>query len=207
VPEPPFTAAIRWEAVGPLLLASAALMGSPGPVTISLVAASSVYGLRRSLPYLLGTIVGTVTVLVAVATGITVALLAVPVVGSVLIAISAGYILWLAYRVATAPPLSAQITSPDAPGFGGGALLGIANPKGWVAIAAVFASAHLAETATKDAVAKIAVLSLMIVVICMTWFVAGRSLAAVLRDPRRSRVVNVTLAVVLIGATAIAVLH
>jgi len=41
------------------MLASAALMGSPGPVTISLVAASSVYGLRRSLSYLLGTIVGT----------------------------------------------------------------------------------------------------------------------------------------------------
>ncbi|HTJ60118.1 MAG TPA: LysE family translocator [Candidatus Saccharimonadales bacterium] len=189
------------------MLASAALMGSPGPVTISLVATSSVYGLRRSLRYLLGTIVGTMTVLVAVATGITVALLTVPVIGSVLIAISAGYILWLAYHVATAPPLTEQITSSGAPGFGGGALLGIANPKGWVAIAAVFASAHLAETATTDAIAKIAVLSLMIVVICVMWVVAGRSLAVLLRDPRRSRVVNVTLAVVLIGATAIAILH
>lgn len=200
-------AAIRWEAVGPLLLVSAAIMGSPGPVTISLVAASSVYGLRRSLPYLLGTIVGTMTVLVAVAAGITVALLTVPAIGTVLIAISAAYILRLAYQVATAPPLSDQITGSDAPGFGGGALLGLANPKGWLAIAAVFGSAHLADTEATDAAAKTAVLGLMIVVICVTWLVAGRSLAAVLRDPRRSRVMNVTLAVVLVGATAIAVLH
>jgi len=38
----------------------------------------SAYGLRRSLAYLLGIIVGTTLVLVAVATGLTATLLAVP---------------------------------------------------------------------------------------------------------------------------------
>src|ERR1700756_3068491 len=88
------------------MLISLAIMGSPGPATISLVAAGSVRGVRRSLPYLVGIIIGTALVLVAVATGITAALLAVPAIGSVLIWVSAGYILWLAYHIATAPPLS-----------------------------------------------------------------------------------------------------
>ena len=81
-------------------------MGSPGPATISLMAAGSAYGARRSLSYLIGIIVGTTIVLLAVATGITAALLAVPAIGSILVWISVAYILWLAYHIATAPPLS-----------------------------------------------------------------------------------------------------
>jgi len=197
---------IRWGSVGPLLLTSAAIMGSPGPATISLVGASSAYGVRRSLPYLLGIILGTTIVLIAVAGGITAALLAIPAIATVLLAISVAYILWLAYHIATAPPLSSNVAT-RAPSLAGGAFLGVANPKAWVAIAAVFASAHLAGRAATDALAKVAVLTLMIVVINSTWLVAGTSLAPLLRDPRRSRVVNASLAAALIGATALAVLH
>jgi threonine/homoserine/homoserine lactone efflux protein len=207
VPEALLVAAIRWGSVGPLVLISLAIMGSPGPASISLVAAGSVSGVRRSLPYLVGIIVGTTIVLLAVATGITAALLAVPAIGSLLIWISAAYILWLAYHIATAPPLSEPIAASDAFSPAGGALLGAANPKAWVAIAAVFASAHLAAAATTDAAAKVAVLTAMIIVICTTWLVAGASIAPLLRDPRRARVVNVALAAALVGATAAAVLH
>src|SRR5437870_6495690 len=198
--------AIRWGSVGPLLLISLAIMGSPGPATISLIA-GSVYGVRRSLPYLAGIIVGTTIVLVAVATGITAALLAVPAIGSILIGVSAAYILWLAYDLATAPPLSEPTGAPNALSVMDGALLGIANPKAWIAIAAVFASAHLADSPTTDAAAKIAVLTVMIIVICATWLFAGTSIAPVLRDPRRARVVNAALAVGLVAATALAVFH
>src|SRR6476661_6615490 len=104
VPEALLSPAIRWGSLGPLLLISLAIMGSPGPATISLVAAGSVYGVRRSFSYMVGIIVGTTIVLIAVATGITAAVLAVPAISSVLTAISAAYILWLAYHLATAPP-------------------------------------------------------------------------------------------------------
>ena len=196
---------IRWGSVGPLVLISLAIMGSPGPATISLVAAGSVRGVRRSFPYLVGIIIGTALVLVAVATGITAALLAVPAIGSVLIWISVAYILWLAYHIATAPPLSKMTGASDAFSLMGGAILGIANPKAWVAIAAVFASAHLTDSPPTDAAAKIAVLTVMIIVICATWLLAGTSIAPVLRDPRRARLVNVALAVGLVAATALAV--
>jgi threonine/homoserine/homoserine lactone efflux protein len=198
---------IRWGSVGTLVLISLAIMGSPGPATISLVAAGSVRGVRRSFPYLFGIIVGTTLVLVAVATGITAALLAVPAIGSVLIWISVAYILWLAYHIATAPPLSKLTGASNAFSLMGGAILGIANPKAWVAIAAVFASVHLADAPTNDAAAKILVLTVMIIVICATWLVAGRSIAPLLRDPRRARLVNAALAVGLVGATALAMLH
>jgi threonine/homoserine/homoserine lactone efflux protein len=199
--------ALRWGSVGPLLLVALAIMGSPGPATISLVTAGSVYGVRRSLRYLAGVVAGSTIVLVAVSTGITAALLAVPVLGTVLVWVSAVYIMWLAYRIATARPLSEPAAASKAFSFAGGALLGVANPKAWVAMAAVFASARLADTATADATAKVAVLTAMIVVICSTWLVAGTSIAPLLRDPRRARLVNVALAVAVVGATALAVLH
>ena len=206
MPEALLVAAIRWGSVGPLLLAALAVMGSPGPATISLVAVGSAYGVRRSLPYLAGIIAGTTVVLLAVAAEITAALLAIPAIASVLIGISAAYILWLAYRIATAPPLSERAVASDAPSLLGGALLGVANPKAWVAIAAVFASVQLADAAAVDAAAKIGVLTAMIIVINATGIAAGAPVAPLLPDPRRARVINTALAAALIAVTALAVL-
>lgn len=191
----------------PLVLASAAVMGSPGPATVGVAVVGSAYGVRRSLSYVIGMIAGTTLVLVAVATGITATLLAVPALRTVLIAFSATYILWLAYRIATAPPLAEQSEAADAPSFVGATLFAVANPKAWVAIAAVFTSARLAEGATADAAAKVGVLAVMIVLIMVGWLLAGVSLSPILRDARRARIVNVTLAAALVVTTALAVLR
>jgi threonine/homoserine/homoserine lactone efflux protein len=203
--EPP--AIVHFSGVGPLVLTALAIMGSPGPATISLTAAGSAYGVRRTAGYLIGIIIGTAVVLVAVATGITATLLAAPGLRPVLIAVSAAYLLWLAYHVATAPPLSPQDGAARAPTLRAGTVLGIANPKAWVAIGAVFASAHLSSDATVDAIAKVVVVSPLIVMINGAWLLVGASLAPLLRDPRRARAVNVTLAAALIGATALAIVH
>jgi threonine/homoserine/homoserine lactone efflux protein len=199
-------APLPWGSLGALVLLSAAIMGSPGPATISLVGFGSAYGWRRSLPYLAGIVAGTAAVLVAVACGVTALLLAVPVLQRALLVVSALYILWLAYHLATAPTVG-DAEPGAAPSLSGGALLGVANPKAWVAIAAVFSSAHLAHDAALDAVAKTAVLTAMIVVINTTWLLAGSGLAPLLRDPGRARAVNVGLAVALVAATAFAVVH
>lgn len=198
---------IRWESLGTLVLMSVAIMGSPGPATISLVAAGAAYGLRRCLPYLVGIIAGTVMVLLAVATGITAVLLAIPTIRLVVVWVSAAYILWLAYSIATAPPLSERTVPSGAVSLSGGTFLGLANPKAWVAIAAVFASARLADATSADAVAKVAVLAGMIIAICATWLLASASIAPLLRDARRSRIVNVALAAAVLAATALAVFH
>ena len=203
MPGPLLAATIHWGSIGPLLVTALAIMGSPGPATISLAAAGSAYGVRRSLGYLAGIVAGTVVVLVAVATGITATLLAVPALRAVLLVLSAAYILWLAWRIATAgvgtgPRLGA------APSLAGGAMLGVANPKAWVAIAATFGSARLADPATTDAAAKVALLSVVAVLIMTVWLIVGASFAPALRDPRRARVVNLALAAALVAATALA---
>jgi threonine/homoserine/homoserine lactone efflux protein len=204
VPGPLLAATIHWGSIGPLLVTALAIMGSPGPATISLTAAGSAYGVRRSLGYLAGIVAGTVVVLVAVATGITATLLAVPALRSVLIVLSAAYILWLAYRIATAG-VGTGSRLGSAPSLAGGAMLGVANPKAWVAIAATFGSARLADPATTDAAAKVALLSMVAVLIMTVWLVVGASFAPALRDPRRARVVNLVLAAALVAATALAV--
>jgi threonine/homoserine/homoserine lactone efflux protein len=200
-------AAIRGESVLPLVLTSLAIMGSPGPATISLTAAGSAYGVRRSLGYLFGIIVGTTIVLLAVATGITATLLAVPALRTVLIGVSAAYLLWLAYHIATAPPLGNQTSESRAASLAGGTLLGIANPKAYVAIAAVYASAHVGSRQVEDAVAKVVILSAMIVLINGTWLLIGSFFAPLLREARRARIINIGLGTALVGATILAVLH
>src|SRR5271170_5455804 len=122
MPEPIPAALVRWSAAGPLVLTSLAIMGSPGPATISLTAAGSTYGVRRSLGYLAGIVAGTTIVLIAVASGITVTLLAVPDLRLVLLAVAVAYILWLAYHIATAPPLGAGPARP--PTLAGGTVFG-----------------------------------------------------------------------------------
>lgn len=188
------------------MLAALALMGSPGPATVSLAAVASTYGVRRSLPYLLGMIGGTALVLLAVATGVTAALLAVPVLRSALVGAAALYIIWLAFRIATARPVG-HGHEAAAPSLAGAAVLAVANPKAWVALAAVFTSVRIADDPGVDAAAKVVVLSALLVVIMTTWLIAGASLAPVLRHPRRGRALNVALAVALVAATALALRH
>ncbi len=186
-----------------LILASAVVMGSPGPSTMSALAVSAAFGLRRSLVYVLGLMLGTSAVLVAVATGLIAMLLSLPVLGHVLIYASAVYILYLAWQIATAPPLEDQPADVPSPSFTPGFVLAIANPKAWFAIAAVFtASTLVAGSNALDALLKVAILAAMIVVIHFAWVLAGASLSRSLRDPMISRVANVVFAVVL-AATAV----
>ena len=196
---------MRWQALASLVVASLAIMGSPGPATISLTAAGSAHGVWRSLGYLAGVVAGTTVVLLAVATGITAALLAVPAVQPLFLAASAGYILWLAYHIAKAPALESEQGAGDAPGAAGGLFLGVTNPKAWLAIAGVFAGARLADGAASNALAKVAVLAAMIVLINATWLVAGASLAGRLQDPRRARAVNLVLAGALVASLVVVV--
>jgi len=196
-----------WRPVMALILASVVIMGSPGPSTMSATAVGAAYGFRRSLMYAGGLIFGTTAVLLAVAVGVVTVLLSIPHGAPVLLSASAIYILYLAFRIATAPPLAGQRDQVAAPAFAGGFLLAIANPKAYLAIAAVFAGTTiLGDDHALDAVVKVALLSAMIVIIHLFWLSAGASLSRVLRDPISSRIVNVVLAVCLVVTTVIAVL-
>ncbi|MDK4742059.1 LysE family transporter [Rhizobium sp. CNPSo 3464] len=188
-----------------LLLASLVIMGSPGPSTISATAVGAAYGFRRSIGYVSGLIAGTVVVLLAVAVGVVAILFSVPYGASALTVVSTLYIVYLALRIAMAPPLARRGDQAVTPAFTGGFLLAVANPKAYLAIAAVFAGVSLfKDQRTLDVVIKITLLSMMIVIIHLCWLLVGTSLSRFLQNPTISRIVNIFLAATLIVTTALA---
>ncbi|MFI5003281.1 MAG: LysE family translocator [Reyranellales bacterium] len=194
-----------WRPLMALILASVVIMGSPGPSTISATAMGAAFGVRRSLNYACGLIVGTMAVLSMVSIGVVALVLSIPQGARVLGAVSAVYILYLAFKIATAPPLESRSRHMAAPAFLGGFLLAVANPKAYLAIAAVFAGTTVVvEDHGLDAVVKTASLGVMIVIIHICWLLAGASLSRVLHDPVSSRLVNVSLAAVLVITTLVA---
>jgi threonine/homoserine/homoserine lactone efflux protein len=193
-------------ALASLILASLVVMGSPGPSTMSVTAVGAAFGFSRSLAYLAGIILGTTAVLVAVAAGVVAMLMSLPRLAPVLAAASAAYIAFLAFKIATAPPLSRQHQAASAPSFAGGFLLGVANPKAYLAIAAVFAGTTLAvESRLIDAMLKTGVLTITIVVIHLCWLTAGVWLSRLLHHPVSSRIVNLLFAAILIFTTIMAI--
>lgn len=200
-----FGTAAFWGSLSALLLASAALMGSPGPATISVAGMAAAFGPRAATPYLTGIILGTTAVLVLVATGLTGAVLAIPGAAPVLIGAAALYILYLACRIATAPPLARRSMAGTASRFSGGFLLAIANPKAYAAISAVFASVRLVDGNTLwDAGLKVAVLAVMVALINTAWLFVGSLFSRLLGDPVRARIVNGLFAAMLVAATLMA---
>ncbi|MER9869427.1 LysE family transporter [Mesorhizobium sp. M0136] len=194
-----------WQQLLALVLASAIVMGSPGPATISVTAIGAAFGLRDSLRYASGIVVGTVLVLLVVATGIMAVLTALPKLAALLAVASAAYILYLAFKIATAPPLAARGGRAARATLLGGFLLAVANPKAYVAIAAVFAGAS-SGTGGLAISAKLAVLAFMIVAIHLLWLLAGAAFARLLRKPLASRIINLVFAVTLIATAGLAAL-
>ena len=197
-----------WRSLLGLVLTSLVVMGSPGPSTMSVTAVGAAFGFRRSIGYTSGLVLGTSGVLLAVAAGVVAVLLSVPLLAPVLILASAAYMVYLAYKIATAPPLSRQDPGARVPSLAAGFLLAIANPKAYVAITAVFASSALGlASPLAEAALKIATLALMIVLIHLCWLLAGASFARLLSRPLISRIANIAFAAILVATTAIAVLR
>lgn len=198
---PMFDAAVL-QPLFALVLAALVVMGSPGPAVLSVAGVGAAYGLRRSMAYTCGIIAGTSLVLLAVAGGLMSLLLAHPRLGPVLIVASGCYMVYLAFRIATAPPLG-ETRDVKAPGFAGGLLLALANPKAWLALGAVFTGTTIdAVSQFAGSAIKIGVMIGMIAVINLCWLVAGSSFARLLRQPAMSRAINVLFAVLLLASTA-----
>jgi threonine/homoserine/homoserine lactone efflux protein len=181
-----------------LLASATALMASPGPATLSVAGTAAAYGFRRSLSYVVGINLGTILVLLVMAFGASTLLNALPGL-AVPVSIAASlYILYLAYQIATAPPLTDKANELS-PGVMPGLLLAMANPKAYLAIGAVYSKAVLAtSSAVSDAVLKCVILSAAIIVIHVIWALAGSAFTSVLRNPKAARIVNLSLAAALV---------
>ncbi len=195
------------EGLPGFLLAGIALAGSPGPATLSLAAAGAAFGARRVAGYLVGIGVGMVAVMAITASGLMGLLLALPGATPVVTAAAALYFIWLAWRIASAPPLTEQAGERRPPSFMGGFGLSLINPKGYAAMAALFSSFMLVrERIAVDVALKIGVLTLVITAVNVLWLFSGAMLTRFFRDPRTNRIVNATFAVLLLASVVLAVM-
>jgi threonine/homoserine/homoserine lactone efflux protein len=187
------------------ILAGVALTGSPGPNTLGLAAASAAYGLRGTYALLAGAVVGVYAVILATAAGLTGLVLAQPGVAPVVGVLAAAYMLYLAYRIATAPP-AAKMADGSTPGFGFGLFLGLGNPKAYAAMAALYSGfTLLADDPVADAIAKTAVLAPMIVAVDVVWLLVGSALTRTSQRPAMHRAINISFAVLLVASVALTV--
>ena len=188
-------------------VAGFALAGSPGPNTLSLAATGAAFGARRGVGYMAGVNIGMVAVMAITASGVVSLLLAAPGTTPIVTTVAAGYFAFLAYRIATAPPLTENTEFGRRPSFAGGVFLSLVNPKAYAAMAALFSGFVLVPNRfALDATAKAIVLAAIITAVNLAWLIAGAALTRFFRDPRTSRAINVTFAVLLIASVALALL-
>ena len=195
------------EGITGFILAGFALAGSPGPATLSLAAAGAAFGARRGVPYLAGVVSGMVIVIAATASGVTGVLMALPGATPIFAILAGAYFIYLAYRIATAPPLASAEEQGSRPYFLGGVFLSLINPKGYAAMAALFSGFDpAAESLALDAAIKAAIILGIIVLVHSAWLATGAALTRFFRKPRTNRVINLTFAALLIASVAFALL-
>ena len=195
------------EGLPGFVLAGLALTGSPGPANFGLAAAGAAFGLRRSVVLSAGIIIGVLAVMLLTATGVTGVVLAQPALGPAIRILAVAYMLWLAWAIATAPPLAAGKPAGRPPSFGAGLFLGIGNPKSYAAMSALYSGFVLAAQPGLDIALKLSVLLVMLCGVAVAWLLLGAVLTRWFRDPATSRKVNIAFAVLLVASVAFAFLH
>lgn len=195
------------EALGTFILAALALTGSPGPNTLSLAAVGAAYGRWRGLRYMAGLNLGMAAVILTVGSGVSGFLFAVPGAAPAVAVIAGSYFLYLAYRIAAAPPLNDAAEPGSEPRWIAGVFLSLVNPKAYAAMAALFSGFSLVTGShVVDALLKAAVLMATIIFVNICWLCAGSALASRLRNERASRAINVAFAVLLIVSVLVTVM-
>lgn len=184
-----------------------ALTGSPGPATLGLAAAGAAFGARRSLGFMFGITTGVTCVMAITASGVIGLVFGWPGAVPVVATLAAAYMLYLAWRIATAPPLGEDAGEGIAPSYLGGLFLALANPKAYAAMAALFSGFVLLDgQPVHDAFAKGAILVCTILIVNPLWLNVGAALTRLFRSPKASRVINVSFAVLLVISVVSAVL-
>lgn len=187
------------------LLAAFALAGSPGPNTLSLAATGAAFGPRRSLGFMIGLLLGMVLVMAITATGMMSLFLALPGVKSAAILLAFTYFAYLAFRIASAPPLREGAGELHAPSFSLGVGQSLVNPKAYAAMAALFSGFSLIRDEPGiDIAAKTGLLVGVLAIVNVLWLWSGALLTRYFRDPRLNRAINLAFAVLLIASVAIA---
>jgi threonine/homoserine/homoserine lactone efflux protein len=179
------------------VLASAALLGSPGPGIAALIVAGRTLGSMGALPFFLTMQAGLALAAALSAMGLATVLNVIPGLRFALTLASAAYLLWLAWSVATSP--LRESSSGDERGRGltlaGGFTLGAANPKAYLAFASLFGSFAIVDPAYgwRDSALKAVLCITVAAVVDFAWVLFGVVLRRLRLSATAERAMNVSL--------------
>ena len=177
------------------VLFAAVATGTPGPNNLMVMASGANFGLRRTQPHILEIALGFAVMIALVATGMARVFDLLPWLETVLLALSALFLLYLAWKIASAAPPEGDrppgrpLTFLQAAGFQW------INPKAW-AIALTTIAIYVEPSRALIAALVFAAVAVPLVTL---WTVAGEGIGRLLRTPRALRVFNISMAALLIG--------
>ena len=181
------------------------LIITPGPGVLSTAGVGAAFGWHQGLFYIGGLCAGTNLVGLAVISGLAAVILAEPVVRTVLLFASSGYLGYLALRISLAGSRIAFIRS-TAPGFFAGLTLQFINPKAYAVNTALFSSFafHPSNFAVETAL-KLVIMNIIWLPVHLAWLYAGVKVNSLDLPPRVQRVINLGMAACLLAVVILSV--
>lgn len=189
------------DAIVALALFTFATAFSPGPNNIMVTASGVNFGFARTVPHMAGITIGFMVLIVACAAGLGLVFAAVPALHLALKIVGALYMLWLAWKVANARPAGEATDDLARPlTFLQGAAFQWVNPKAVVIALSAISLYVRPDHRMADILMVLLLFGFFTAFTVITWTGFGVALRAVLQDPRRARVFNVVMAVLLVAS-------
>lgn len=185
----------------PFLLFAVVAAITPGPSNLILASTGANVGLLRGLPCLSGVVIGMGFLMFLVAFGLGNVVLAIPWLVLLLKWGGIGFLLWLAWKIATAGRSEAT-AEKQLLGFWGAAAFQWINPKSWlVSVSAVSIYLHpAAGTAFTQAIGFGLLFLLAALPSCFIWLAFGASVQHLLSTKRSARFFNIAMGILLAGS-------
>lgn len=179
---------------------------TPGPNNLMLMASGANFGVRRTLPHMFGVGLGFTFMLLVVGAGLISVFARYPIIYTLMKAVSAIYLLFLAWKIATAAPSESSSERGKPFTFLQAALFQWVNPKAWI-----MALSAISIYSPDHQMAQVVVIALTFCIVnvpCVTtWVVAGKQLQRWLKDATRLRWFNRAMALLLVISLAPALLQ
>ncbi|MDH6152110.1 MULTISPECIES: LysE family translocator [Paraburkholderia] len=173
---------------------------TPGPNNTMLLASGVNFGFRRTLPHLSGISVGVVLLMLSVGIGLGEAFVHFPVLYTVLEVVSVAYLLYLAWKIGTSGELKLRNGERRPMRFHEAIAFQWVNPKAWMMVLTAATTIHLSNSFGMNAVAMAAVFYVIGFPCICVWAGFGTAMREVLSNPKRLRVFNIAMALLLVAS-------
>jgi len=172
---------------------------------MSAAGVGSAFGPRPGARYIIGLFIGTNAVALAVVSGMAAVILANAGIRTVLLVASAGYLIFLALRIALSGTKVAFIEATKAPGIWGGLALQAINPKAYAVNTALFTGfAFWPDSLVTETLLKFLIINAIWIPIHFLWLYAGVSLHRLDLPAKVQFRINIAMALSMLAVVALA---